>query len=103
MIANNSSGAHSLGYGNTIDFIQEVNVIYSDGSTGFASYKKNKFDERLSKLLKILSPNIDLIQEKYPKVTKNSCGYRLDAVINTQRFSPQKVFAAIRGNARTCN
>ena len=31
IIANNSSGAHSLGYGNTIDFIQEVNVIYSDG------------------------------------------------------------------------
>ena len=97
MIANNSSGAHALGYGNTIDFLQEVNVVYSDGSTGFASYKKNKFDGRMSKLLKILSPSIDLIQEKYPKVTKNSCGYRLDAVINSQRFSPQKVFAASEG------
>src|ERR671933_992202 len=34
MIANNSSGSHSLGYGNTIDFLKEVRVIYSDGSYG---------------------------------------------------------------------
>ena len=97
MIANNSSGSHCLGYGNTIDFLQEVNLVYSDGSIGFASYKKNKFDDRMSKLLRILSPNIDLIQGKYPKVTKNSCGYRLDATITHQKFSPQKILAASEG------
>ena len=30
-------------------------------------------------------------------MTKNSCGYRLDAVINDQGFSPQKIFAASEG------
>src|SRR6476661_5966 len=32
MIANNSSGAHCLGYGNTIDFLEAIRVVYSDGN-----------------------------------------------------------------------
>jgi FAD/FMN-containing dehydrogenase len=30
-------------------------------------------------------------------VTKNSCGYRLDAVINDKKFYPQKIFASSEG------
>jgi glycolate oxidase len=44
----------------------------------------------------LLSPHIDKIRNSYPKVTKNSCGYRLDAVI-ANKFNPQKVFAASEG------
>ena len=33
MIANNSSGIHSLGYGNTIDFLDGIEIIYSNGIT----------------------------------------------------------------------
>jgi FAD/FMN-containing dehydrogenase len=44
-----------------------------------------------------LSPYANLIQERYPKVSKNSCGYRLDAVINSQKLAPQKIFAASEG------
>ncbi len=32
MIANNSSGAHTLRYGSTIDYIEELDVVYCDGS-----------------------------------------------------------------------
>ena len=32
MIANNSSGVHTLGYGSTIDYLDTVNVVYSDGN-----------------------------------------------------------------------
>src|ERR687885_1176471 len=34
MIANNSSGAHCLIYGSTIDFLKEIRVTYSDGRSG---------------------------------------------------------------------
>ncbi len=97
MIANNSSGAHCLGYGSTIDFLQEVHVVYSDGSTDLVN-GDNKSDHHMIKNLKrLLSPYIEIIQSQYPKVNKNSCGYRLDAVINYKGFSPQKIFAASEG------
>src|SRR5215211_5864618 len=32
MIANNSSGIHALGYGNTIDFLDGIEIVYSNGS-----------------------------------------------------------------------
>jgi glycolate oxidase len=96
MIANNSSGAHCLGYGSTIDFIQEINVVYSDGSFGYIC-NNNIFDDKIAILLRLLSPYTNLIQDRYPKVTKNSCGYRLDSVINNQKLAPQKIFAASEG------
>jgi glycolate dehydrogenase FAD-linked subunit len=97
MIANNSSGAHCLGYGSTIDFIQEICVVYSDGATGYVSGNNKSNDCMMANLLRLLSPYVGVIQNRYPKVTKNSCGYRLDAVINRQGFSPQKIFAASEG------
>jgi glycolate oxidase len=103
MIANNSSGVHALGYGSTIDFLDIVNIVYSDGSfgsvstTNIISSNKEFHDEKIAKLYKLLSPKIELILKGYPKVTKNSCGYRLDAVINNEKFYPQKIFAASEG------
>jgi FAD/FMN-containing dehydrogenase len=104
MMANNSSGIHALGYGSTIDFLDMVNVVYSDGdmasidsSTIINSYDADASGEKISKLQKLLSYNMDLLLRGYPKVTKNSCGYRLDSVINDKKFCPQKIFAASEG------
>src|SRR5919199_1138142 len=103
MIANNSSGVHALGYGSTIEFLNMVNVVYSDGSFGSVSNSntsssdKEPDDQKIAKLYRLLSPHINLIQKQYPKVTKNSCGYRLDAVINNEKFYPHKIFAASEG------
>lgn len=94
MIADNSSGVHCLGYGNTIDFLEAVNIVYADGELGFASAER--FDDRMKNLRKLLLPNIDVIKNGYPKVSKNSCGYRLDAAVSG-RFMPHKVFAASEG------
>jgi glycolate oxidase len=94
MIADNSSGVHCLGYGNTIDFLEQVDVVYADGRAGHAS--SGKFDDRMATVKKLLSPFSNTIQKAYPKVSKNSCGYRLDAVMN-EKFAPQKLFAASEG------
>lgn len=107
MIANNSSGAHCLGYGNTIDFLKEIQVTYSDGNCGLLGSKRSSSTEEfgddvngklIKSLFELLSPHSEAIKKQYPKVSKNSCGYRLDAVIDDDhRFSPQKVFAASEG------
>src|ERR671925_762911 len=94
MIADNSSGIHCLGYGSTIDFLDEIEIVYADGKRGFAS--AGKFDDRMTRLQKLLSPHANVIRNGYPQVSKNSCGYRLDAVM-ASRFMPQKVFAASEG------
>ncbi|MGB7557325.1 MAG: FAD-binding oxidoreductase [Nitrososphaeraceae archaeon] len=96
MVANNSSGPHSLGYGSTIDHVQEISITYSDGTSGTIG-PTVKRDEKISKMLEIISPSVDLIKRKYPKVSKNSCGYRLDAVLSNKAFHPQKVFVASEG------
>jgi len=95
MIADNSSGIHCLGYGNTIDFLDGVKVVYADGTFGFASSRQ--FDSRMKKLRNLLYPQMDLIEEGYPRVSKNSCGYRLDATVKRDGFYPQKIFAASEG------
>jgi glycolate oxidase len=94
MIADNSSGVHCLGYGNTITFLEEVNMVYADGTVGFGS--ASKYDNRMSELGKLLFSHADQIRNSYPNVSKNSCGYRLDAVI-ADGFNPHKVFAASEG------
>ena len=94
MIADNSSGVHCLGYGNTIEFLEQVSVVYGDGEPGFASAER--FDDRMKSLHNLLSPRADAIRNGYPKVSKNSCGYRLDAVMSGG-FMPHKVFAASEG------
>jgi glycolate oxidase len=94
MIADNSSGIHCLGYGSTIDFLDETKMVYADGKMGFAS--RAKYDSRMKELYKLLSPHLREIRKSYPKVSKNSCGYRLDAVIE-DKFNPHKVFAASEG------
>ncbi|MCI0563302.1 MAG: FAD-binding oxidoreductase [Nitrososphaera sp.] len=95
MIANNSSGVHCLGYGNTIDFLEEVKVVYADGTTGIASTSSQ--DKRIARLRDLLDPHIPTIEHSYPLVKKNSCGYRLDAVISRDGFLPHKIFAASEG------
>jgi FAD/FMN-containing dehydrogenase len=51
----------------------------------------------MEKLRELLRPFVDAIEKGYPKVSKNSCGYRLDAVIAGKKFQPHKVFAASEG------
>lgn len=97
MIANNSSGAHSLGYGSTIDFLQEVGIVYSNGTFSKINEESYSFDPLMITLFKLLSPYLDIIQNQFPKVTKNSCGYRLDALFSNKKFSPQKIFASSEG------
>jgi FAD/FMN-containing dehydrogenase len=95
MIADNSSGIHCLGYGNTIDFLEAVTIVYPDGSAGFAS--TDNYDTKMEKLRGLLAPFAATIKNGYPKVSKNSCGYRLDAVASDTSFRPHKVFAASEG------
>ena len=96
MLSNNSSGPHGLGYGSIINFVQRVELVYSNGTIGFADQKN--YDKKVGEMLKYISYlNVD-IKEHYPNVSKNSSGYRLDAVFENNRVNPQKIFVASEGS-----
>jgi len=73
MLANNSSGSRSLKYGSTIDNVTQITFV--DGNGKKITLPKDHHVG--SKILRV-AKNIN--QKKYPLVTKNSSGYRLDTV-----------------------
>jgi FAD/FMN-containing dehydrogenase/Fe-S oxidoreductase len=89
MIGNNSSGSHSIVYGTTIDHVDELEVVLSDGSR--ATFGPVSEEERARRaqadtlegriyreLPDILRRHARAIAEDYPKHWRQSGGYRLD-------------------------
>jgi glycolate oxidase len=111
MIANNSSGIHALGYGNTIEFLDGIEIVYSNGSIEslFESHNNKNYSKdrnnyahptnKINQLFGLFSQDIlQSISLKFPKVTKNSCGYRIDSIIdNGGRYLPHKIFTSSEG------
>jgi glycolate oxidase len=96
MLSNNASGPHGLAYGSMINYVQNVEVVYGNGTLGYADC--NEYDEKVSKMLKFISSlNVDL-KSYYPNVSKNSSGYRLDAIFEKNKVNPQKIFIASEGS-----
>jgi len=73
MLGNNSSGSRSLKYGSVIDNVTEITFI--DGNGNKITLPENK---RVTKKILEFAKKID--REKFPNVTKNSSGYRIDKV-----------------------
>lgn len=88
MIGNNSGGELSLKYGKMQDYVKEVEVILADGSKEtFGEIPRAEAEARAQRntfagaiyhsMLALLDKNRDLIENKRPKVSKNSAGYNL--------------------------
>jgi len=89
MIANNSSGSHSLKYGATIDYVRRLTIVTDTGEVIEAAGR------RLAELDSLAPRERDLcagaaeiarryaaqIQQCMPNTAKNSSGYRLDRLI----------------------
>jgi FAD/FMN-containing dehydrogenase/Fe-S oxidoreductase len=108
MIATNASGAHTVKYGSTIDYVLSLDAILSNGELICAEPVEIGSDEWNSKgnstegkllesLANLLQPNEELIRNKFPKVRKNSCGYRLDKVLRGKILDMSKLFVASEG------
>ncbi|HSD04283.1 MAG TPA: FAD-binding oxidoreductase, partial [Nitrosopumilaceae archaeon] len=86
MIATNASGSHSLKYGSMIDNLLEIRCVTSDGKI-ICLPSSAKFS-----MLGLFESDA---REKFPKVSKNSCGYRIDQVTN--KSDSQKIIAGSEG------
>ncbi len=88
MIATNASGSRSLKYGSMIDNLLEVTLV-----TGTGDLIKLPSKTKYAEFVVSVANSVD--KSTFPQVSKNSCGYRLDA-INRQSDS-QKIIAGSEG------
>ena len=116
MIGTNASGAHSIKYGHTIDYLEAVDLVLYDGTIvqlssvsldgveweAIRREKEGPTTQRsriYNQLFDLLRPDLGYIQSSMPKVSKNSAGYRLDKAIDEESriFNPAKVVCGAEG------
>jgi FAD/FMN-containing dehydrogenase len=108
MVANNAGGEKSLGYGKTENFVEELEVVLTDGKK--YTIKKLTKEELLKKcgqgdfegelyvqLYHLLDKNSDLIKNSKPQVSKNSTGYNIWNVWDGEYFNLPQLFVGSQG------
>jgi len=101
MVSNNSSGARTLKYGSTIDYVKELVVVLPE--EGRRAVKALPLDEALHgdgstrKVANLVADNWRKILREKPKTTKNSSGYRLESLIHDGLFDLPKLFVNSEG------
>jgi FAD/FMN-containing dehydrogenase/Fe-S oxidoreductase len=90
MIANNSSGTHSIIHGKTIDHVLELKALLADGSVIDACplteaelaakcARQEMEGAGYRTLLRLAAEHADEIERRYPKILRRVGGYNLDA------------------------
>jgi len=89
-IGNNSSGSHSLVYGKTDAYLEELEVVLADGTittfsqvtrdelAGLADPDGDREAQIYAEIQRILEEEVDEIEAQYPDMKRNVSGYNLD-------------------------
>lgn len=94
IIANNATGSHSLVYRMSVDHVQEITAVLSDGSVATfgptddaawaAKANGNSLEAKIYRGVgDIVEQNAELICNGYPSVWRRVAGYNLDRLVNT--------------------
>ncbi|GAA0234851.1 FAD-binding and (Fe-S)-binding domain-containing protein [Haladaptatus pallidirubidus] len=96
-IGNNSTGAHSLKYGKTDAYVEEIEVVLSDGTvTTFGELTINELRNRADPegdreaqiydaVRRVIDEESDAVRDAYPQLKRNVSGYNLDRLIAESR------------------
>ncbi|HEX9453351.1 MAG TPA: FAD-binding and (Fe-S)-binding domain-containing protein, partial [Candidatus Binatia bacterium] len=112
MIGNNSSGAHSLTYGKTLDHVIELTVILSDGCEAILRdlsaaevEQKSKSDSvegrAYREVARLAQQYKSEILARYPKIMRRVSGYNLDEFIKPQPFNLARMIVGSEGTLAT--
>ncbi len=110
MIGNNSCGVHSLMGGNTVDNVEELDVLTYDGLRLRVGATTAEDMERIigqggrraeiyTQLKALRDRYADLIRRRYPKLARRVSGYNLDQLLPENGF---QVARALVGTEGTC-
>ncbi|MEI6093472.1 MAG: FAD-binding and (Fe-S)-binding domain-containing protein [bacterium] len=85
MVANNSSGIHSYLYGDTKDYVSELEGFWADGSF-FSTYTEKNILHFKEKFNDLASRSKGL-EDKLPRTLKNSSGYNIKNAFNSEPYT----------------
>lgn len=110
MIGNNSSGELSVRYGATIDWVESIDVVLSDGNLyTFGELDADAWKAKQSlagfegeiykKIANILETQEDVIAVHTPHVPKNAAGYQVAKICNTKKntYNLARLFVGAQG------
>ena len=108
MIGNNSSGAHSLTYGKTLDHVFELTVLMADGSEVVLRdcapaevEQKSKADtlegRAYREVYRLAQQHKPEILARYPKIMRRVSGYNLDEFVKPQPFNLARMIVGSEG------
>lgn len=108
MIANNSSGTHSIKYGKSVDQVIAMRVLLSDGTElelgpldpdelGRKLKQEGREGELYRNVRQLVEDNYAEIRTRYPQVMRRVGGYNLDELIKNQPFNLAKVVCGSEG------
>ena len=107
VIANNSSGAHSILYGMTANHVRAVDALLPDGarvSLDPSAVARAEQDDALgrlmTKLLDFQETHAALIARDFPRHWRRATGYSLDEFL-ADDFNPARLLAASEGTLAT--
>ena len=92
MIANNSAGTRSIIYGKTIDYVETLDVLFSDGSSASlgplseealgAKLERQDLEGAAYRTVQRLGLELDAeIRQRYPSIQRRVGGYNLDEFV----------------------
>jgi FAD/FMN-containing dehydrogenase len=98
MIANNSSGTHSLVYGKTIDHVLELHAVFADGQAiHLRSLKDDELESKCRQedregdcyrvVRRLAAEQAAEIERRYPRILRRVGGYNLDRFTSGQPFN----------------
>lgn len=108
IVNNDSGGERTLEYGKTRKYVEELEVVLSDGSVAlFKALSLLELEQKKGletfegeiyrKMDALISSNQSLIQSAKPKVSKNSAGYALWEVKSDDSFNLAKLITGAQG------
>ncbi len=111
-IGNNTCGSHSVIYGKTVDHIQEVSVVLTDGSQArFGPLDADELQRKMAAtsfegqvyrdVMRIAEENRDEVAARYPKIMRRVSGYNLDEPLNVGAGNPFNMARMVVGSEGT--
>ena len=112
-IGNNTTGAHSLKYGKTDAYVEEVEVVLADGTvTTLGETPLDELREHAdpdgglqarfyAEALRIIDEEADVVREAYPSITRNVSGYNLDVIVEEAELDSVNLARLIVGSEGT--
>jgi len=104
IVANNSTGAHSLQYGYIGEYVEWVDVVLADGGIVRLENGCNPeyvLDSNVAKIaegcLEVLEGKDELIAKSLPKTKRNRCGYNIAGICHDGRVDLARLMAGSEG------